>query len=99
MIVIAHHLHQASPTAAKADNLITLPQGAEGYPAYRRIQSRTFASAGQNPDDTFLGVDVSHNVIPRCSVENKGTAIIHSRAEFRKTLFRHCQVLAFLTEQ
>src|ERR1700738_516505 len=71
VIVIADHLHQTGPAASKANNLVTLAQGAEGYAANRRIQARNVASSGQYPDDTFFGLDVSHNDIPRCSVENQ----------------------------
>jgi hypothetical protein len=71
MVVVADHLHQPGPSASKADNLITLSQGAKSYTANRWIQARNIASSGKNSDDTFFGVDVSHNDIPLCSVENQ----------------------------
>jgi hypothetical protein len=88
VIVIADHLHQTSPSAPKPNNLITFAQGAERYGANCRIQAWNIASSGQNSDDTFPDVDVGHNDIPRCSVENERKTIIHSRTEFRKPVFR-----------
>src|ERR1700732_1708577 len=71
MVMVADHLHQPGPSASKANNLITLSQGPKSYTANRRIQPRDVASAGKNSDDTFFGVDVSHNDIPFCSVESQ----------------------------
>src|ERR1700686_4873964 len=71
VIVIADHLHQTGPSTSKADNLVTFAQGPEGYAANRGIQPGYVASAGKNPNDTSPGVDVGHNDIPRCSVENQ----------------------------
>src|ERR1700688_5089807 len=71
VLVIADHLHQACPSASKPNYLVALAQGAKRYAANCRIQSWDVASAGQNSDDTFFGVDVGHNDIPLCSVENR----------------------------
>src|ERR1700719_4272773 len=71
VLVIADHLHQPGPSASKTNHLIALAQGAKRYAANCRIQSRDVASAGQNSDDPFFGVDVSHNDIPLCSAENR----------------------------
>src|ERR1700722_2716539 len=71
VLVIADHLHQPGPSASKTNHLVALAQGAKRYTANRRIQPRNVASAGKNSDDTFFGVDVSHNHIPLCSVESK----------------------------
>src|ERR1700675_2356082 len=71
VVMIANHLHQPGPSPSKANNLITLSQGAKSYTANRRIQPRNIASSGKNSDDTFFGVDVSHNDVPFCSVESR----------------------------
>src|ERR1700686_3430724 len=79
VVVIANHLYQSGPSPSKANNLVTLAQRAECYATNRWIQPRNVASAGKNSDDTFFGVDVSHNDIPFCSVESRRKTIIGAR--------------------
>ena len=57
---VADHFDQAAPAMAEADDLIAFAERAKRDPADRGIEAGNVAASGENTDDAFLGVDVSH---------------------------------------
>ena len=57
---LAHDIDQAGPSAADADHLVALAQGADGHGANGGIQSRNIATAGQDAYDALFRVYVCH---------------------------------------
>src|SRR5262245_54638978 len=57
---VAHDVDQPAPAVPETDDLIAFAECSEGDPADRGIQSRNVASTGDDADDAFALVDVSH---------------------------------------
>ena len=61
VVLLADHIHETGPAMANADDLVALAQGAQSNAADGGVETRNVAAAGEDADDAFLGVDVSHD--------------------------------------
>src|SRR5216683_1996722 len=61
VILLADHIHEASPAVANADDLVAFADGAKSDATNGGVETGNVAASGEDADDTFLGVEVSHN--------------------------------------
>src|SRR5437016_13446378 len=83
VVLLADHIHETGPAMANADDLIALAQGAQSDAADGGVETRNVAAAGEDADDAFLGVDVSHDPRIALSLEAEEEIILF-RGVFRK---------------
>src|SRR5204862_2628966 len=76
VVLLADHIHETGPAMANADDLISLAQGAQSDAADGRVETRNVAAAGEDADDAFLGVDVSHDPRIALSLEAEEEIIL-----------------------
>jgi hypothetical protein len=60
VVLFADHVHEAGPAMADADNLIAFTDGAKSNAANSGIEPGNVAASGEDADDAFFGVDISH---------------------------------------
>ena len=65
MTLVANHVDEPGPAAAKADDLVTFTQSAEGDCADGGIEAGNVAAPGEDADDPFLGLDGCHEWMAR----------------------------------
>src|SRR5207253_9949593 len=63
--LVANHVDEPGPAAAKADDLVTFTQSAEGDCADGGIEAGNVAAPGEDADDPFLGLDGCHEWMAR----------------------------------
>src|SRR5713101_8553678 len=61
VILLADHVHEEGPAMSNANDLIAFADGAKCYAADGGIETGNVAASGEDADDAFLGVDVSHD--------------------------------------
>jgi hypothetical protein len=59
------------PSASKADDLIALANRSDRDGADRRVQAQHVAAAREDSNNTFLGIDISHDAVPFCTLETQ----------------------------
>jgi hypothetical protein len=59
-LFVADQVNGTGPTSSEANNLITLPQRANGYRANCGIKTGNVATTGENANDSRFCLDVRH---------------------------------------
>ena len=60
-ILIANHVDEAGPAVANADDVEAFAKRAERNTTDGGVETGNVAASRENADDTFLGLDVSHD--------------------------------------
>src|SRR6267143_6861162 len=84
VILLAHHVDQAGPAMANADDLIAFADGAKSDAANGGVETGNIAASGEDADDALLGVDVCHESGIDLSLDAE-YEIILSGGVFRKS--------------
>src|SRR6266853_1153789 len=81
--LLADHIDESGPAMANADDLIAFAQGAKSDATNGGVETRNVAASGEDADDAFLGVDVSHDSRIALSLEAEDEIILFGGV-FRK---------------
>src|SRR6266478_5913221 len=61
VVLIADHFDEAGPAVTNADDFVAFAKSAKGDGADGRVEAGDVAAAGEDADDAFLDVDISHD--------------------------------------